>query len=46
MVDRSEFDSRYGQEFSFFHIVQTSSVAHLISNLYRWLFLVGKAAEA
>jgi hypothetical protein len=28
LLDESEFESRYGQEFSLLHVVQTGSEAH------------------
>jgi hypothetical protein len=36
----SEFESRYGEMFSFLHVVQTCSGAHPTScNVYWWLFV-------
>jgi hypothetical protein len=54
-TEGSEFDSRYGEEFSLLHIIQTSSGIHLVqtgsgvhllSNGYWGLFHGGKAAGA
>jgi hypothetical protein len=48
MTESSEFESRYGQEFSLLHVVQTGSEVHLISYPMDTggSFLRGKAAEA